>query len=101
MAQMRQPIGASGQSRSGHIARRFVLAFTQIDDMAEQTVRSPLDVADLDDHFGAHPMHATQHEPASRTGDREAVVPIAASIDRERLETPVWVPQSGHEVGLF
>lgn len=51
----------SGRSRPDHVSRRFVLAFTQIDDVPEQTVRSPLNVADLDDHFRAHPM-AREHE---------------------------------------
>ena len=35
---------------------QLILALAQVDDMPEQTVRGPLDVTDLDDHFGAHPM---------------------------------------------
>jgi hypothetical protein len=30
--------------------------------MAEQTVRCPLDIADLDDHFGLHPMDPAKHQ---------------------------------------
>jgi hypothetical protein len=38
------------------------LALAQLDDMPEQTVRRPLDVADLDDHFGPYPMDAAKHQ---------------------------------------
>ena len=55
--------------------------------MPEQTVRRPLDEADLDDHLRPHPMHPRQHqrrsEPAAawrRLGERHLV-------DRERPET--------------
>src|SRR5438445_9504656 len=45
---------------SPHLNRRLVLALAQIHDMPEQTVRGPLDVADLDHNRGAHTMEPTE-----------------------------------------
>ncbi len=47
-------------SVAAHIGRRLVLALAQINHMPEQTVRRPLDVADLDDHLRPHPMYSRQ-----------------------------------------
>jgi hypothetical protein len=49
-------------SLTPHVDRRFVPAFTQINDMPKQPVRCHLDVADLDDHFGPNPMDTREHE---------------------------------------
>ena len=46
---------------TAHLVGQLILALAQIDDMPEQTVRGPLDVTDLDDHFGAHPMDPAKH----------------------------------------
>ena len=40
-----------------HLDGRLVLAFTQINDMPEQTIRRPRRVADFDDHFCSNPMN--------------------------------------------
>src|SRR5437870_527386 len=42
---------------AAHLAGQLILALAQVDDMPEQTVRRPFDIADLDDHFGPRPMH--------------------------------------------
>ena len=47
---------------AAHLGGQLVSALAQVDDVPEQTVRHPLDVADLDDHFGPHPMHSREHE---------------------------------------
>jgi hypothetical protein len=47
----------SVKSVAAHVGCRLVLALSEIDDMPEQTVRRPLDVADLDHHLRAHPVH--------------------------------------------
>ena len=47
---------------TAHVNCWLVLAFTQINDMPEQTIRRPLRVADLDDHLRADPMYPRQHQ---------------------------------------
>jgi hypothetical protein len=43
---------------AAHPAGQLILALAQIDDMPEQTIRRPLDVANLYDHLRAHPMYS-------------------------------------------
>jgi hypothetical protein len=47
---------------AAHLAGQLILALAQVDDMPEQTVRSPLDVANLYDHFRANPMDPAKHQ---------------------------------------
>src|SRR6516162_965718 len=39
-----------------HLCCQLILPLAQVDDMPEQTVRRPFDIADLGYHFGPHPM---------------------------------------------
>jgi hypothetical protein len=50
------------RSAAAHLGGQLILAFAQVDDMPEQTVRCPLDITDLDDHFGPHPMNSAQDQ---------------------------------------
>jgi hypothetical protein len=43
---------------AAHPAGQLILALAQVDDMPEQTIRRPLDVANLYDHLRAHPMYS-------------------------------------------
>ena len=49
-------------STAAHFDGRFIFALAQINDMPEQTVRRPFDVADFYDHFRTDPMHAREHQ---------------------------------------
>jgi hypothetical protein len=61
----------AGERRvSAHLDGGLVLAFSQINDMPEQTVRRPLGVADLDDHLRAPNAPATA--PAVSRNDHRA-----------------------------
>src|SRR6516162_5389016 len=53
---------ANASTAAAHLHGQFVLAFTQVDNMSEQDIRRPLDVADLDDHIGPHPMDPAKHQ---------------------------------------
>ena len=50
------------RSATAHLDGQLILALTQIDNMPEQTVRRPFDIADLDDRFGLHPMDPAKHQ---------------------------------------
>jgi len=41
---------------SAHLDGQFVLAFAQVDNMSEQGIRRPLNIAHLDHIFGPYPM---------------------------------------------
>jgi hypothetical protein len=58
----RRTVLSSTRSFAAHLDCRFVLALAQIHNMPEQTVRRPLDVADLGDHFGPDPMDPAKHQ---------------------------------------
>jgi hypothetical protein len=45
---------------AAHLYGQFILALSQVSNMSQQTVRCPLDIADLDDHLGPHPMDAAK-----------------------------------------
>src|SRR6201982_1330826 len=47
---------------AAHLGSQLVLPLAQIDDVTQQTVRRPFDVADFDDHLRAHPMDPREHE---------------------------------------
>ena len=47
---------------AAHLGSQLILSLAQINDMPEQTVRRPLGIADLDDHFGPHPMDPAKHQ---------------------------------------
>jgi hypothetical protein len=47
---------------TANVDRQLVLSLAQIDDVPEQTIRRPLDVADLDDPLGPHSMDSAQYE---------------------------------------
>ena len=59
---------ASMRSIPPHFGRQLILALAQVDDMPQQTIRRPFDVADLDDHFGR-----TQWTRDSTSGDPHRV----------------------------
>jgi hypothetical protein len=52
---------------AAHLAGQLILALAQVDDMPEQTVWRPFDIADLDDHFGPHPMDPAKHQRRTET----------------------------------
>ena len=56
----RRTVLSSARSIAVHFDCRFVLALAQVHHMSQQTVRRPLSIADLDDHFGPHPMDPTK-----------------------------------------
>ena len=53
---------SSMRAAAANLAGQLIFALAQIDDVSQQTVRRPLDVADLNDHLRAHPMHPRQHQ---------------------------------------
>src|SRR6202023_2195317 len=52
---------------AAHLAGQLILALAQVDDMPEQTVWRPFDIADLDDHIGLHPMDPAKHQRRTET----------------------------------
>src|SRR5947209_5792008 len=54
--------------------------------MSKQTVRCPLDVADLDDHLGPHPMNAAKHQRRSEPAASWWRYRKRHLVDRQRLE---------------
>ena len=72
---------ASIRSAAMHLHGQLIVALAQINDVPQQTVRRPLDIADLDDHFGPYPM-----DPAKHRGDPNRV-PRGGDSARSILST--------------
>ncbi len=45
-----------------HFGGQLIFSLPEVDDMSQQAFRGPLDITDLDDHFGADPMDPAQHQ---------------------------------------
>jgi len=57
-----QLTAANMRSAAAHLVRQLILALAKVDDVSQQTVRRPLDIADLDDHLRADPMDPREHK---------------------------------------
>ena len=71
------------RSATAHISGQFIFALAQVDDVSQQTVRRPFDIADLDNHFGPYPMH-----PAERTSGDPNRVPRGGGSASGIFSTP-------------
>jgi hypothetical protein len=50
------------RSTTAHLGRQLILALAEVDDMSEQTIRRPLNIAHLGHHFRPHPMDPAKHQ---------------------------------------
>jgi hypothetical protein len=76
---------------SPHLNRRLVLAFTEIDNMAEQPIRGPLNEAHLDHHLpvqggGVLPNSEDQPVAPALTYEPGETLPREIETDREAVQ---------------
>src|SRR6516225_10190143 len=80
---------------AAHLGGQLILPLAQVDDMSEETVRCPFDVAHFNDHLGPDPMHPREQQRRTE--------PIASwwrcrerhLVDLQRLKSPPQTLQLG------
>jgi hypothetical protein len=71
---------------AAYLAGQLILALAQVDDVPEQTVRGPLDVANLYDHLRAHPMNPAKHQRRTEAATAWGRYSERHLVDHQRLK---------------
>ena len=53
---------AGMRSAAEYLVSQLILPLAQVDDMPEQAIGRPFDIADFNDHLGPHPMDPAKHQ---------------------------------------